>query len=279
MHEIFAIRYASFAGRQAHENFIVRDMHDGPMPLDYYVWVVRQGSRVALVDTGFNRDAGRQRNRELSIAPELALERLGIDPKAVTDVILTHLHYDHAGNLDKFPNARFHVQVREMSYATGPCMCHGFFRHPFDAEPVVQMVRYLYGGRVVFHDGSQTIHPGLDVCRVGGHSDGLQVVRVETDRGPVVLASDALHFYDNMRRQNPFPLVYSIGDMIAGWATVERLAGDSARIIAGHDPLVAQLYPRLRGSDIDVFALHEPPLPQLQDDQLLHRPQDRLEET
>jgi glyoxylase-like metal-dependent hydrolase (beta-lactamase superfamily II) len=258
MYDLFAIRYATFQERKAHDNFAIRDMHDGAMPLDYFVWIARQGDKTILIDTGFNADAGMRRNRLLTVAPTVALERIGIAPASITDVVVTHLHYDHAGNLDKFPNARFHIQRREMAYATGPCMCDGFFRHPFDCEPVVQMVRFLYADRVVFHDGQGPVCPGIDVHLVGGHSDGLQIVNVATARGPVVVASDALHFYDNMRRGNPFPLLYSAGDMVEGWKTISRLVdGDASRIVAGHDPKVAQLFPRVRGTDIEMFALHE----------------------
>ena len=124
-------------------------------------------------------------------------------PTTISDIIVTHLHYDHAGNLDRFPNARFHLQDREMSYATGRCMCNGMLRHPFSVEHVTLMVRHVYGERVTFHSGDGEIAPGVTVHRVGGHSDGLQVVRVETARGPVVLASDAAHYYAQPAEAQP----------------------------------------------------------------------------
>jgi glyoxylase-like metal-dependent hydrolase (beta-lactamase superfamily II) len=259
MYEVYAIRYATFTERRAQENFIQKDIHDGPMPLDYFVWLIRNGPRNILVDTGFNQAAGERRGRRLTIPPEAALLKMGVDPSAITDIVVTHLHYDHAGNLDKFPHARFHIQEREMAYATGPCMCHAFLRHPFDVDPVIQMVRFLYADRVAFHCTCSSLGPGIDLRWVGGHSDGLQVVRVQTARGPVVLASDAAHFYENMRRKNPFPLVYNVGDMIQGWQTVAELAGDERRIIPGHDPLVASLFRKAPISGVDTFVLHEPP--------------------
>lgn len=261
--EVYAIRYATFAERRAHENFLAPepDIHEGTMPLDYYIWLIRDGHSNVLVDTGFNQAAGRRRNRRLTIAPELALARLGVPPETITDVIVTHLHYDHAGNLDKFPQARFHIQEREMHYATGRCMCHGVLRHPFDVEPVIQMVRYLYADRVECHAKQSLLRPGVDLHWVGGHSDGLQIVRVETARGPVVLASDAAHFYANMERRNPFPLVVNVSDMVEGWRTAARLAGDDSRVIPGHDPAVAARFPRLPGFDVEAFELHRAPSP------------------
>ncbi|MGH6740696.1 MAG: N-acyl homoserine lactonase family protein, partial [Bradyrhizobium sp.] len=186
------------------------------------------------------------------------LERFGVKADSIKDVIVTHLHYDHAGNLDRFPNARFHLQDREMAYATGRCMCNGLLRHPFTVEHVTQMVRHVYGERVTFHAGEGEIAPDVTVHRVGGHSDGLQVVRVETERGPVVLASDAAHYYANLHRRSPFPIVYNVGDMATGWETVERLAGHPDRFIPGHDPIVCEIYPRA-SDKVDAFALHKAP--------------------
>ena len=158
----------------------------------------------------------RLRGRKLTLNPVDALKGFGVNAEDIKDVIVTHLHYDHAGNLDRFPNARFHLQDREMAYATGRCMCNGLLRHPFSVEHVTQMVRHVYGERVTFHAGEGEIAPDVTVHRVGGHSDGLQVVRVATQRGPVVLASDASHYYANLHRRSPFPIVYNLGDMVRG---------------------------------------------------------------
>lgn len=259
-YEIYALRYATMTGRQQHMNYLMPDIHNDAADLDYFIWLIRDGSRDILVDTGFNEEAARQRGRVLTINPADMLERFGVQPDSIRDIVVTHLHYDHAGNLDRFPNAQFHLQDREMAFATGRCMCHGLLRHPFSVEDVTLMVRHVYGERVVFHDGDGTIAPGVTVHRLGGHSDGLQVVRVETERGTVVLASDAAHYYGNMERMNPFPIIYNLGDMMEGWKTVVRLAGHSDRVIPGHDPRVRELYPQVDGNP-DVIALHKPPRP------------------
>lgn len=94
-----------------------------------------------------------------------------------------------------------------------------------------------------FHDGSSDIAPGISVHWVGGHTDGLQVVRVKTRRGWVVLASDASHFYANMDLQRPFPVVYNVGDMLEGYRTLDALADSHAHVIPGHDPDVLKRYP------------------------------------
>jgi glyoxylase-like metal-dependent hydrolase (beta-lactamase superfamily II) len=259
IYEIYAIRYATMTQRTPQMNFLYPDPHEtAAADLDYFVWLIRGDGHDILVDTGFNEAAAQSRSRKLTVNPADALSGFGVDPAAIEDVVVTHLHYDHAGNLDRFPKARFHLQDREMSYATGRCMCNGLLRHPFSADDVTMMVRHVFNERVTFHNGDGEVADGITLHRVGGHSDGLQVVRVMTARGPVVLASDAAHYYGNLQRRSPFPIVYNIGDMCDGWTTCERLAGHPDRIIPGHDPLVRELYPRVAGAT-DAYALHLPP--------------------
>lgn len=242
VYEIYAIKYGHF-DRPAHENFLGGVTDDHNMPLDYFVWAVVGENRTFVVDTGFEEKAGLARGRTSTASPADGLKTIGIDPAGVENVIITHMHYDHAGNTEMFPKARFHVQDREMKFCTGRCMCHGTLRHAFDVNDVQAMVRRLFEGRVQFHDGSAEVAPGISVHWVGGHTDGLQVVRVKTRRGWVVLASDASHFYANMNRKHPFPIVYNVGDMLEGYRILDSLADSHDHVIPGHDPDVLTFYP------------------------------------
>jgi len=242
--EIYAVKYGDHA-RRASANFlggVAGDEHDGPMPLDYFVWAIKAGDKAWIVDTGFDAAMGRQRKRNVIRCPSEGLQALGIDPGGIEDVIITHMHYDHCGNHGLFARARYHVQDKEMFYVTGRCMCHPALRHSFDVEDVATMVRRLYDGRLAFH-GDQELAPGISVHFVGGHTMGLQMVRVWTRRGWVVLASDAAHFYENMEKVAPFPIVYSVADMVDGFRTMRGLAQSDRHVIPGHDPLVMARYP------------------------------------
>jgi glyoxylase-like metal-dependent hydrolase (beta-lactamase superfamily II) len=239
---LFAVRYAHHAKRMASENFIAGDPHEEASPLDYFVWVAERSDRLFVIDTGFGEEQARRRGRQLLRRPSEGLKTLGFDAARVEDVIITHLHYDHAGTLDSFPRARFHVQDREMAFATGRCMCHGAIRHSFAVEDVTALVRHLYAGRVAFHDGDEELTPGLSLHRIGGHTAGLQAVRVWTKRGWVVVASDASHLYANMEEGRPFPIVYNVADMLEGHARLHQLAASAAHIVPGHDPLVMRRY-------------------------------------
>ncbi len=130
-----------------------------------------------------------------------------------------------------------------MAYCTGRCMCHPTLRVPFEIEDVISMVRKGFDGRVTFHDGDREIAPGLSVHKLGGHSKGLQVLRVWTRRGWMVLASDASHFYDNMEQGRPFHLVHDVEDTLEGYRRLYELASDRANVIPGHDPRVLEKYP------------------------------------
>ena len=241
-YEIYAIKYAHHE-RNASANFLGGDPHDGPMPLDYFVWLIRGQGREIVVDTGFNAAVAAKRARRITLPVEKGLQLMQVEAAAVKDVVITHLHYDHVGNFDLFPQATFHLQDLEMQYATGRCMTVDAMRHAYELEDVVGMVRRVYAGRVRFHDGDGELAPGVTLHHVGGHTLGLQVVRVATRRGWVVLASDASHFYANMEQQRPFPIVYNVGDMVEGWRRAQALAESPAHVIPGHDPLVMERYP------------------------------------
>ncbi|MDN3566880.1 N-acyl homoserine lactonase family protein [Paeniroseomonas aquatica] len=260
--EAYAIRYGRH-DRPAQSNFLlpVADPHDA-MPLDYFVWLLRapDGHEI-VVDTGFDAACAAKRGRTLHRSVAESLAAMDCDVAKVRDVVVTHLHYDHAGSIDIFTGAKVHIQDREMAFATGRHMCTACIRVPFEADHVISMVKALFADKVVFHDGEGEVAPGVSVHRVGGHSDGLQVVRVQTARGPVVIASDALHFYANDRTGNPFPIIFDLGAMTQGWRISKRLAGgDESRVIAGHDPEVRARFQPVAGQDGEVVALHLPPL-------------------
>ncbi len=244
-YEVYAIRYAENP-RLAGQNFIGGDPHNGPMPHDYFVWVIVGNGRTWLVDTGFDADMAVRRERPRLRCPSEGLALLGISVADIKDVIITHMHYDHAGNEELFAGATFHLQDAEMSFATSRHMCHSIMSHAYECEDVVAMVRRLYRGKLQFHECTEELAPGLSVHHIGGHTQGLQAVRVWTRRGWVVLASDAAHFYANMVESRPFPIVHNVANMMEGFRTLRRLASSPEHIIPGHDPLVMKKYPAPR---------------------------------
>ena len=255
-YEAYALLYARSV-RPVTDFFLGADPHDGEAAINYYVWVLRRGARVILVDTGFNAERARTRRRDFIRCPIAALSTLGIAPEDVDTVVITHLHYDHAGNMDLLPRARFLLQDEEMRFSTGRYMRHGRMRAPFELSDVQLMVALTYGERVDFVDGDSDLAPGIRLHHVPGHSPGLQALTVETRAGRLCLASDAAHFYDNITRGDPFPIVADVGRTLDGHARVAGLAGHPARLIPGHDPAVAERYEPIPGDDL-TFDLTRP---------------------
>ncbi|MFM9847746.1 MAG: N-acyl homoserine lactonase family protein [Hyphomicrobiaceae bacterium] len=240
-YEIYAIRYAT-RDAQRRDHFVGGDPHDGPMPMDYFIWVAIGPSGAYVLDTGFTAEMAKERKRTHLRCPIASLKLVGVDAGDVRDVILSHMHYDHVGNFHQFANARFHLQADEMSYATGKYMRYPKLGHSYHVEDVVGMVRLNFKGRVEMHEGQVEIAPGITLHPAPGHAHGLQVARVHTRRGWVVLASDATHYYENMATNRPYSTAFHIGQMLDAYRILEKLAPSPRHIIPGHDPYVMKEY-------------------------------------
>ncbi|MEI9805582.1 MAG: N-acyl homoserine lactonase family protein [Pseudolabrys sp.] len=241
-YELFALRYATRDAKRS-DHFIGGDPHEGPMPMDYFLWVAKSAERTFVIDCGFTAEVAAKRKRTFLRCPIDALKLLGVDADEVQDVILSHLHYDHVGTFDRFPKARFHLQEPEIHYATGHYMSHPKLSHSFEVEDVCGIVRLNYAERVQFYFGSAELCPGISLHAAGGHSAGLQFVRVHTRRGWVVVASDVTHFYENLETGRPFVTAFHVGQMLDGFELLKAQAPTPHHIVPGHDPLVMKRYP------------------------------------
>jgi glyoxylase-like metal-dependent hydrolase (beta-lactamase superfamily II) len=243
LYELHALKYAELNARKRSDLFVGGDPHDGRIDMDYFVWVAIAADRVCVFDTGFGPEVAARRGRRYIKSPIESLSILGVDAMDVHDVVITHMHFDHAGSFELFPNARFHVQDREMAFVTGRQMTHEFMRAAYEVDDVVDMVRAVYADRAIFHDGDATIAPGIEVFLMGGHTRGLQAARVATARGAVVLASDSSHYYENVEKGRVFSIVDSAGEVLEGYRRLRELASRPELITPGHDPLVIRRYP------------------------------------
>jgi glyoxylase-like metal-dependent hydrolase (beta-lactamase superfamily II) len=252
-YELYAIRYATRPARRR-DHFMGGDPHEAPMPMDYFIWVAVDGERAVVIDVGFNAEIAEKRGRTHLRCPVEALSLVGVNPDAVEDVIISHLHYDHAGNFELFPKAQFHIQEAEMHFATGRYMRYSRLSHSFEVEDICKIVRLNFAQRVLCYEGDAEILPGIRVHRCGGHSAGLQFVSVHSRRGWVVVASDASHFYENFESMRPFPTAFHVGDMFEAFDQLTAVAPTPEHIVPGHDPLVMQRYPAPRPELQDIVV-------------------------
>ena len=251
--EVYAVRYATREARRG-EHFYGHDPHDGPMPMDYFVWAAVSADHTVVVDVGCTAEVAARRGRKHLRRPSEGLEALGIDCSRVPYVVLTHLHYDHAGNLEDFPASTFVVQEEEMAFWTGRYAGRERFRTLVEPDDVLHLVRENFRGRLLFVAGSREIVPGIEVHRAGGHSAGRQVVRVKSGRGDVVLASDVTQFYANIEGSHPYTVVSDLAQMYGAFDLVLSLADSPAHLVPGHDPLVMQRFAPAR-EDLEGVAV------------------------
>lgn len=241
--EVHAFRWATAPERRAFQWFLGASGGEEAMPLAYHVFLLRGPGGVVVMDTGADAARTARYGRAGFRALEDAFAALGTAPGEVRTVIQTHLHWDHAGQPGLFPNATFHLQRRELAYVNGPAMRHAVLRAGYEVEDVAAATALLHAGRVVLHDGVAEVAPGLTLHHVGGHTDGLQVVRVRTRRGWMCLATDAVAHRLNLERRVPFPVLFHVGDALDAFEAVEALADGPGLVIPGHDPWVVDSHP------------------------------------
>lgn len=261
-YEIYAICYARQDQRSEAHMFLGGDQGKLIQGLDFFTYLLRGGGRTWIVDTGMTeRQAKRMgRNYAFLCRPSEALARLGVEAGAEPDVILTHAHFDHVGTLEDYAKARFHIQDEEMIHVTGRDMTHAPFRAAYHAEDIKPLIDLVFEGRMVFHKGDVSLAPGIDYLLLGGHARGQAILRVNTARGWVILASDAAHVFEEIDQERPFAIFYDLPGMLEGYRRINRLAGSRDLVIPGHDHRVTKAYPAAAaGLEGKVLRLDKPP--------------------
>ena len=224
-------------------NFHIYDRPNDPVEMDYFFWVLRNAERTLVVDTGFSKHGGEVRNRTFLIDPAEAFRALGVDPDDAPDVVVTHAHYDHIGNLDLFPKSRIIMAREELAFWLGEFAERRQFKHSIEVEELDYLDRANREGRVLTFDRELQIAPGVTVLTVGGHTPGQAILTIETSEGQVVLASDAIHYYEEYEADLPFMFVNNVKEMYAGFDTVRGLMNTTARhLLTGHDPATLDLF-------------------------------------
>jgi glyoxylase-like metal-dependent hydrolase (beta-lactamase superfamily II) len=243
VYEVYAIRYATVP------NFPVRGLIAGAdtsrrMDIAMTVWLLRGNGRTILVDAGFYRDKFVQRWKPTNyIQPSEAVARAGVKPEDVTDIIVSHIHWDHADGLDLFPNARIWIQKAEYQHHVGPA--GSALDRAIDADDAMMLHDLATRGRVNQIDGDSTqIIPGITVFTGGKHTFASQYATVRTRDGTAVIASDNLYLYENLDAHRPIAQTLDSLSNLAAQARMTRLASSPRLIVPGHDPAVFTRFPK-----------------------------------
>jgi glyoxylase-like metal-dependent hydrolase (beta-lactamase superfamily II) len=261
IYEVYAVQYAVLP------QFPVASLVQGAdrarkLDIACYVWVIKGGDRTILFDSGFYRDKFLTQWKPQNFAkPSDAVARLGIQPEDVTDLILSHAHWDHADGADLFPKAKVWIQKDEYQYYSGQAWqpdpsldlstqqgrrAAGAKHGGVDADDVMALVRADLDGRLSFVLGDdQQVLPGIRCYTGGKHTYQSQFCSVATRSGTVVLASDNMYLYENLEKHAPIAQTLDAASNLRAQDRMKTLAAKPGLIIPGHDPLVLTKFPKV----------------------------------
>jgi glyoxylase-like metal-dependent hydrolase (beta-lactamase superfamily II) len=244
-YDVYAIRYATIPG------FPVASLIKGAdesrkIDIAMMVWLVRGGGRNIVVDSGFYRPQFFKSFKVTDfVRPDEAVTRAGVKPEEVTDLILTHAHWDHADGADLFPKAQIWIQKEEYRYYTGEAWQPDGKHGGIELEDMAYLLRANTEGRLHLVDGDGEILPGVRVYIGGRHTWASQYVAVTGRPGPIVLASDNMYLYENLDKHLPIAQTFDAASNLAAQDKMKTLVRDPRFVIPGHDPAVLTRFPKV----------------------------------
>ncbi|HEV8145651.1 MAG TPA: N-acyl homoserine lactonase family protein [Bryobacteraceae bacterium] len=245
-YEIYAIRYATIKGF-AVSGLVVGADPARKMDIAMMVWLVKGGGHNILVDAGFYREQFFKQWPGIAdyVKPSEAIARVGLKPEDITDVVISHMHWDHADGLDLFPKAKIWLQKDELEYYAGSAWQSRRTHGGIDPDDVISAVKLNLAGRVGLVNGdSQEILPGITCYTGGKHTYASQYVGVNTAAGTVVLASDNMYLYENMEKHAASASLDNESNLRAQ-DRMKQLAANPKLVIPGHDPAVMTSFPNV----------------------------------
>jgi glyoxylase-like metal-dependent hydrolase (beta-lactamase superfamily II) len=243
-YSIQAIRYASAEGEVA--GLVMGAPKGEKISIAMVVWLIRGGGHNILFDSGYHRDTFLKYFPATEyIRPDQAVKLANVEPEEITDIVISHAHWDHLGGIDLFPKATVWIQKEEFRYYTGDAWQPGGNHGGIDPEDVRQLVKLNTEGRLRLVDGDNVeIFPGIRAYTGARHTFASQYLRVDGNP-PFVLASDNCYLYRNLA-EHKASATFSEADQAANLKNQARmieLAGSADRVVPGHDMLQFQKFP------------------------------------
>jgi glyoxylase-like metal-dependent hydrolase (beta-lactamase superfamily II) len=256
--EVCALRYGTLRSTRSAQylRWATYGEPDGRQDLDYFFWLLRDGTRTVVVDTGFSPAAARRRGREMLLTPARALAGVGVDPREVDTLVLTHLHFDHVGNVGLFAHARVLAPGSELDFWSGPVASRPQLADHIETDELEQLRELERTGRLERFDGDGELLEGVRAIALPGHSPGQHGLLVSTDGRPVLLVSDAVHFYAELETGRPYSILTDLPAMHASYDRIRALMAEhDAALVVGHDPEVASRFDELPTEEPSLVAL------------------------
>jgi glyoxylase-like metal-dependent hydrolase (beta-lactamase superfamily II) len=253
-YEVLALRYGTWSTTRAYCFGDRGPADDGErlQQMDYFFWVIHNDHRTVVVDTGFAPDVGQRRQRTCLAAPVDLLAAAGVDPEHVEHLVITHLHYDHIGNIAAFPRASIHLHRRELEFWRSRAASDGELAGLAEPAELATVESAMRAGRITVIDEDAALFTGVTAIWTGGHAPGQLIVTVQSAGSLVVLASDALHFYEELSGPARFAVFTDAEETEAGYELLRELSRRGAVVVPGHDPVVMERFPRLPGELADL---------------------------
>ena len=246
-YDVYAVRYATLADFPL-SSLVAGADRSRRMDIAMTIWVLKGiDGRIAIVDSGFHRERYfTQFTVKDYVKPSEAIAPLGIKPDDVTDLLLTHMHWDHAGGIDLFPKARVWVQKEEYDYYTGEAWQSARTHGGIDADDVLEIVKRNTEGKVSFVRGDDdTSLSGITFGIGGKHTFASQFVVVSTRPHAVVIASDNMYLYENLDTHTPIAQTLDAASNLRTQDRMKSLASEPRLLVPGHDPAVFARFPRV----------------------------------
>jgi len=246
-YEVIAVQYGELISSRSHVflNYSDYGQADAPFTIAYYFWAVRGEGRTIIIDTGYAADVAQSRGRTVLIDPIAALGALGVTTDFDGDIVLTHAHYDHIGNVRAFPNATFVMAQQEFDFWTSPTSKHELFKSLVEVDEIAALIELRDAGRLRFVDSNVDIAPGVRLLHSAGHTPGELMVAVDTAKGTILLTSDAVHFDEELERDMPFRHMCNLPASYESYREIRQMLhnSDISIVIPGHDADVMTRFP------------------------------------
>ena len=248
-YEIYALKYAGPFSRKL-DVVLWNEGWDENVEVNYYIWAIKGGDETIVVDAGTGLTEANKRKLKGYVNPVDALKRIGVDESNVNKVIITHMHFDHVGGMEMFPQAfpraKFYIQKKEYDFwAKHPFAKRSPFNRVADPLAIAATANLEETGRLVLVCGDQKITPGIEILLSPGHTIGLQTVAVHTAKGTAIVASDCLHAHRAFRENNTSIFITDLIGWIESYDKLRAKATSIDLVFPGHDMSMATDYPKV----------------------------------